>query len=61
MRAAVVEIIFKNDEGEQLTWHGRIATIVQEQGAEFLVTENGPRIRLDYLLAVNDIKSSDYC
>ncbi len=61
MRGDIVNIVYRNARGGSERISGRIQTIRAEQGAEFLILEEGTRIRLDYLISVNDISAGAYC
>ena len=61
MRGDIVNVVYRDEEGRSLRISGRIQTILADKGAEFLIMEQGLRIRLDYLISVNDTGSGEYC
>ncbi|RMH63010.1 MAG: modulator protein [Calditrichaeota bacterium] len=61
MRGTIVEIVHSDETGRRITLRGRIQTILQEKGAEYLLMEDGQRIRLDFLIAVNGPDAGLYC
>lgn len=52
MRGVSVEIVYTDAAGAEIIISEKIQTIQARKGEEFLITENGQEIRLDYLISV---------
>lgn len=50
-----VEIVYKNQTGDQVTTQSRIADVFTKDGAEYVRLQNGEIIRLDMLTQVREI------
>lgn len=50
-----VEVVYKNQSGDQVTAQSRIADVFTQDGAEYVRLQNGEVIRLDMLMQVREI------
>ena len=61
MRQSIATIIFRNDEGVELSISKKIKTLETRNSEEFLILENGEEIRLDKLISMNGKIVKNYC
>ena len=60
VKKTLVTIVYMNENGEQQSVQARIDDTLNNKKEEFICLSNGQKIRMDYLISINQHRLSDY-
>lgn len=57
----IVTVVYLNEGGESIRVQSRIQDLFSREKVEYVLLENGTRIRLDYVEELEGMKNEGYC